>query len=120
MWERCGIMGKRYRSVRGKELWKNCGSDKKIVGDVMIFGRDKELWEKPESHGRKWRNVVKRYWWERLEHCEKRREKCGRKRLFITWGRLTWLVHLEENKIGPYILNIQIHLRWIKHLNVTK
>lgn len=42
MWERQGIVGVR-----------------KTVTDVRNFGRDKELWEKPKNHGRKWKNVGK-------------------------------------------------------------
>lgn len=42
---------------------------------------------------------------------EEKREVWEKDGLFNTWSRHNWPVHLEENKIGPYILYKQINFR---------
>lgn len=79
------------------------------MGNLKNFGTDEELWKKTENHER-WRNVGKRNLWERMEHLKKRK-LWGKDGLFNTWNRFNLPVHLEESKIGPYILYKQINYR---------
>lgn len=85
-------------------MGESVGSDKKIVGNLRNFGRDKELWDKNRESWEMEKCGKEEFVGENGALKEEKRKVWEKDELFNTWSRLNWLVHLEENKIGPYIL----------------